>query len=1096
MSIKLLPLINRGIIDEQLINYSIPGYKGKIDILNGWKDNQNLRNMSETELKYLFFPDFFIKILGYTTATINMTKWTLNIEKKTETDSSKPDGILGFYTNISSKQTTQVVIEFKDMNTNLDQKQKRSGKDYGTPVEQAFSYASKYDGCKWIIVSNFEEMRLYKLGRSQNYCERFFINDLTNEDEFKKFYILLNADNLINENKKSLVEELSEKAQVNEINISNYFYFEYKHIRLELIDQIRKNNSLNTDELVRCAQKLLDRIIFICFCEYMGLLDRGLLRNHLDRGKTSLDGVYCELKRLFTALDKGKENTNINKFNGELFKPDRVLDNIDINDEFFLSLEKITKYNFSTELNVNILGHIFEQSISDLEEIKVLLSGGQIQLSESKRKRDGIFYTPEKITKFIVENTIGNYLQEKYIEAEAEYELLIKKELDKVSTKKWSHKPPTNKKISKSELKELKILEIYRDKLKKVKVLDPACGSGAFLVQVFDYLFNEYRRVETVISNLSPQSTGQLSIFDLNKQILNNNIYGVDINEESVEITKLALWLKTAEKEKPLTALDNNIKCGNSIISERIYDTQRAFSWETEFHDIISQGGFDIIVGNPPYIDWFRISPRGPFESGNFLGVEYEVRINHKDSQPNIYIFFLILACKMLKFNGQFGFITSQEWLNVDKLNNVKDYLMRAGSINNLIFDSKYSVFVEPNGKVIGTNSSISFFKKGKDLGSTSINIPFGEEERLFLSNSVTSNEYKIQPRDKWNFKGIDIDSSNIIDKINNQPSVSISNVDYFEVFGGFQPQVNRIPEFTLSNLEYSAIPDNERAIIYKAVIEANFITRYNLLETDTYWIVANNIESEMRLKEEYPVIYEILSDRIINKDEDDWYKFPNIRNIKRFNQYDKKLLSPRCKNFNSFALDAEKHVFKGTNTAIGVKKDFDINYILGVLNSSTLTYWYHIKGKDYHGNTRKFEPSNVMILSIPIASNEIQTNIAKLALLLTKLNKILKEKSFEFTDWLHKRFCIQNETKGLFDFYSINFDTYYEKVISKSTKVISPKELKQLRENYILYSAEMREIENEKVNINRRINEIVYSIYNINYNEALIIEEYIKGLH
>ncbi len=163
--------------------------------------------------------------------------------------------------------------------------------------------------------------------------------------------------------------------------------------------------------------------------------------------------------------------------------------------------------------------------------------------------------------------------------------------------------------------------EDYREALWNIKVLDPACGSGAFLVAAFDYLLAEYTRVNDQLSHLKQ---GQTSIFDWDKQILQENLYGVDLNSESVEITKLSLWLKTARKNKPLENLDANIKCGNSIVplvhctwSESVKTAfrdlpkdirDRAFDWNAEFAQVLAQGGFDCVVGNPPYIRQERLS--------------------------------------------------------------------------------------------------------------------------------------------------------------------------------------------------------------------------------------------------------------------------------------------------------------------------------------------------------------------------------------------------------------------------------------------------------------------------------------------------------
>lgn len=951
------PLFNHKFVERQIKTILIPNEKEKINIIKKWSSNQLINKFSEEQLKPFFLKDLFVDILDYTTVISGEDKWTFNIELKTELDGTKPDGVLGFYTNNEGINHTQVVIEMKGFNTELDEKQKNRSKNYGTPIEQAFSYVYKYDNCKWVIVSNFKEIRLYKVGRSQLYYEKFFLDDLVDDIKFKKFYLLLSRKNLLDEYDLSYTYKLSEQADVVEINITKEFYNKYKSLRLKLINTLDKlNPNVDTIEIIRSSQKLLDRIIFIRFCEDKSLLPVGGIQNRLNIGKKdSLHSIWGELKLLFRAIDKGNVDANINKFNGELFKHDPILDNLSITDNLLEELYAIIEYDFSSDINVNILGRIFEQSITDLEELKKEFKIQNYGEGSINRKKEGIFYTPEFITKYIIENTLGKYLNNLFLKCESRSEDI------NIDLRSKHYKEMG---LTKDMIYKLISYKFYRAELSNVKILDPACGSGAFLVQVFDYLYNEYKRVQNIIEELSPEVDGQFSMMDLNKHILSSNLYGVDLNEESVEITKLSLWLKTAEKGKTLTSLDDFIKCGNSLMCDE--DSYRdSFDWKNEFPEVFKNGGFDVIVGNPPYIEWHSINPREFLEKGKYLGVGYKYRMNHKDSHPNMYMFFYILCSRLLKSGGRFGLITSKEWLNNEKLANIKDYLVRSGKIHNVIFDSQYNVFVDPDGTVIGTNSSITFFNKDSLEQSTSLNVPLGEEEKFLNSNKCTNNEYVIVNKEKWDYRGLDVNLLSLIkEKINSIDSISLSDTDYFDVFGGFQPPVNQIPFYSLTKDDILKIPERERKVLCQAILDAKEIDRYKICKGESYWIVANTIVKK-ELKKEFPYIYKILEERIINKDIGS-YEFPNIRNINKFMKYEEKLLVPRSKKYNAFAYDNKRHVFKGTNTAVCVKKGFDIRYVLGILNSSLLTYWYCIEGTDYHGNSKKYEPNNVKKISIP----------------------------------------------------------------------------------------------------------------------------------
>jgi len=262
----------------------------------------------------------------------------------------------------------------------------------------------------------------------------------------------------------------------------------------------------------------------------------------------------------------------------------------------FDELAEITDYDFDSELNVNILGHIFEQSITDIEEIKSVIADESFDKKKGRRKKDGIYYTPEYITRYIVEQAVGGWLEERKTELGFEMlDELTAKDFDSI---KYFKKTGAVKSSNQNIKAHLGFWQAYKKKLSGIKVLDPACGSGAFWNQAFDYLYKEGQHVNEEIANLQK---GQIEVFRLDEQILKSNLYGVDLNPESVEITKLSLWLKTADRNSELTALDDNIKCGNSLIEDLEVAGERALKWEDEFSEIMEDGGFDVVIGNPPY---------------------------------------------------------------------------------------------------------------------------------------------------------------------------------------------------------------------------------------------------------------------------------------------------------------------------------------------------------------------------------------------------------------------------------------------------------------------------------------------------------------
>ena len=354
--------------------------------------------------------------------------------------------------------------------------------------------------------------------------------------------------------------------------------------------------------------------------------------------------LYETFKSYFRVLNSGRpkrgEREEIFAYNGGLFQPDEVLDNISIDDELLaIHTLRLSEYDFETDVDVNILGHIFEHSLGEIAAIAATTEHAPLT-SVGKRKKDGIFYTPKYITKYIVENTIGTLCNEKRNELQ-----LIDEEYAK------------GRKNRKKDIVRVldKKLDDYRNWLLSLTILDPACGSGAFLNQALEFLITEHKKIDELRSQLLG---GAIVFSDITADILEKNIYGVDINEESVEIAKLSLWLRTAQKGRKLNSLSNNIKCGNSLIDNPQVAGEKAFNWQNEFPEILSTGGFDVVIGNPPYV---QLQSMG--EMSNLLSKSGYLTYN---KSADLYCLFYERGCQILKPKGFLSYITSNKWLRVN----------------------------------------------------------------------------------------------------------------------------------------------------------------------------------------------------------------------------------------------------------------------------------------------------------------------------------------------------------------------------------------------------------------------------------------------
>jgi type I restriction-modification system DNA methylase subunit len=712
-----------------------------LPIVREWQESLRsgaLAATKEEQLQTDFLEAFFAKILGYESSR-GAAVWNLEKEQKNVTDSQKTDGALGFFSMKDGARQSDIraVVELKGAKSDLDKPQNRK-EDKRSPVEQAFAYGSKTDGkCRWVIVSNVVEIRLYHVTDQSRY-ERFELKTLHESEQLRRFLFLLHRARLLNAtnpNEKSELEALHEQRKEQERTISAEFYGKYKAARIQLVEHLKAHNPSHDELLLlQKAQKLLDRLLFVFFCEDLNLLPRQTAHKVIQNAKHSFSAaegeIWRQLKGLFTAIDKGNPPNNISKFNGGLFAPDAEMDALTVSDGMIESLLQFSDYDFDSDLNVRILGHIFEQSVSDIEELKATITGTAHDTKTGKRKRDGIFYTPEYITRFIVQSTVGAYLEER------------KQECGFGALPELTDDDFASISISKGVLKANKRIEqhiaawsAYREHVRTVRVCDPACGSGAFLIEVFDFLYAEGQRVNAELSRLRG---GQTEVFDLEKHILTRNIFGVDVNAEAVEITKLSLWLKTANKGKELTDLDGNIKCGNSLVDDAKVAGAAAFDWSVEFASVMEQGGFDVIVGNPPYLggrEWKDLDG----EKYQYFARKYET----VEYQFDMYVLFWEQSIKLLKNQGFIGFITPNTWLNNQGCTKLRTFILRETAVRSIVDYSRVQVFEEATVLPI-----IAILKKAALPENVDILLPSSEGNTVFSHNIPQSlwqeDEYRI----------------------------------------------------------------------------------------------------------------------------------------------------------------------------------------------------------------------------------------------------------------------------------------------------------------------------------------------------------------
>ena len=631
----------------------------------------NIHKIKEEQFQEGFLRELFVKVLGY---TINPSpNYNLTTELKNEVGSKKADGAI----LIDDKAIG--VIELKDHKT----------PDLASIENQAFGYKNKHKETRLVIISNFEKLRLY-IDNAVEYREWDIFH--MKEDDFRELYLCLAWEQVAH----GIALQMKSESVSNEEQITKALYKDYSQFKRVLFADILAQNPTPEGRetkdwqllLFKKTQKLLDRLLFIFFAEDCGLLPPNSMVKIIEQWVDLQEKydeyfpLYDRIKKYFGYMNTGHQGKQyeIFAYNGGLFKPDEILDHIKITDNVLAEhTRKLSEYDFESDVDVNILGHIFENSLSEIEEVTQQITSGEAP-QVSKRKQDGVFYTPQYITKYIVENTVGRLCAEKKQELHIVEDEYLSEQRRQIQTKK----------------RLLEQLHQYREWLLSLTILDPACGSGAFLNAALQFLMSEHKHID----EMEAKVTGSSIVFqDIENSILENNLYGVDINEESVEIAQLALWLRTAKPHRKLNTLNQNIKCGNSLISDPAIAGEKAFDWQKEFPQVFEKGGFDVVIGNPPYVRPHYLND----ETKRYLWNSFQTY----ERKADLYVCFIEKALNLVKQKGLTSFIVSDGWLRLDSFEKIRQYILQNASVLNIV-DFTKDIFESATVK-----TCIFIFKEG-----------------------------------------------------------------------------------------------------------------------------------------------------------------------------------------------------------------------------------------------------------------------------------------------------------------------------------------------------------------------------------------------
>lgn len=1012
---------------------------------------QNILQSKEEQFQEGFLRELFVKVLGY---TLNPSPdYNLITEQKNEANSKKADGAILLDGKVIG------IIELKDHKTT----------DLAKIEAQAFGYKSQHVGTRIVIISNFEKLRLY----IDNAVEHREWNLFTlTEDEFRELYLCLAWLQV----KGGIAMQMKGESVSNEDQITKALYKDYSEFKRVLFADIVERNP-NYDKLLlfKKTQKLLDRLLFIFFAEDCGLLPPNSMMQIIDQWEKLKEmdeyrPFYDRVKKYFGYMNTGFKGKKyeIFAYNGGLFKPDEVLDNIIISDEPLVEhTKRLSTYDFESEVDVNILGHIFENSLSEIEEVTQQIKEATLPSVESKttskRKQDGVFYTPQYITKYIVENTVGRLCAEK------------KSELGIVDEEYFSDQ----KRQKQTRKRLMEQLQQYREWLLQITICDPACGSGAFLNAALQFLMNEHR----LIDEMEAKVTGSNIVFqNVESSILENNLFGVDINEESVEIAQLALWLRTAKPHRKLNTLNQNIKCGNSLISDPAIAGDKAFNWQEQFPKVFEKGGFDVVIGNPPYVQLQSM--------GEMSDVYAKCGFETYNKSADLYCLFTEKGYTLLKPGGLQSFIMPNKWMLVSYGKELRSFMAKTNlqqilNFGDIQFFDDATIYVcifvtrkssEKNPEVLALSLNQKTYHEDFTSEVPNLLSPYP-------SNIFGESEWIIQPKVHFN----------IFQKM--QKGVALKNLPLSINYGiktGYNDAF-----FIDGTTRYQLIAEDPKsAELIKPLLRGRDIKAWMPVWDELYLI--STLPALQLDVDNYPAIKRHLLSFGIERLEQSGVKgarkktpnkwFETQDTISYYKEFSKpKIMYPNMTSLFPFIYD--EHGFFGNDKTFMITAEDDmvnLKYLTAIFNSRLCKLWIWYNCPELQGGTREIRKVYFENFRIPIDCD--QQLLADLTDLQMQQVGDLQQKRSRFLRRLQENFEGMKITGTLETFDTLPFADFVKELKKQKIKLTLPQQ-DEWEDYFNQYKTECNKISAEIAETDRKIDGMVYALYGLTEEEIKVVE-------
>ncbi|AZL15903.1 Eco57I restriction-modification methylase domain-containing protein [Rickettsiales endosymbiont of Stachyamoeba lipophora] len=727
---------------------------------------------------------------------------------------------------------------------------------------------------------------------------------------------------------------------------------------------ISNNHSIAEKDLNYAVQMIIDRLIFLRICEDRKIEDENRLLN-----TSKNKDIYQKLVRNVFREADDKYNSGLFHFKlekGRANYQDSITPNLKIDDkplkEIIASMYYPCPYEFSA-LPPEILGNIYERFLGQVITVSSTGKSVKIEQKPEVKKAGGVYYTPSYIVDYIIKNTIGELLKDK-----------------------------TPEQVS------------------MIRVLDPACGSGSFLLGAYQFLLNWH--LDYYVNHPKKYKDKFYKIGDSNykltiserKKILTNNIYGVDIDSQAVEVSKLSLLIKVLEnetqetvgeqlklfKERALPDLGDNIKCGNSLVGTDFYSKYpnqseeektrvNPFDWQSEFPLVFKDGGFDAVVGNPPYA---RIQTLQEMFGSSVAYFKSEYM--SADKNFDIYILFNEKGFSLLKSKGYLGFIQPHKFFQSEMGQKLRNYLASNKALHKIVSFGSAQIF---DGATTYTAITIlkKAFNKKFDYAILESDIALNiKNDKTLNKNFISLNQPEVD--NNWHF--LSNDKQKVLDTISKLP-LRLKDVTR-KIFVGLQTSADKIYVLELikqskhTSTCYSKSLDKEIEIendLIKPFLMGKDVKRYSKPSPKNVvifpYLLENgkaNLMSQDYLKANYPLGWQYLLE---NKDElekrensrmkhENFYAYIYPKNLVEFAT--PKIMTPEIANSPNLTFDADGTMYHTTTVyTISITDSMGSKlFYLGLLNSSILKFFIAQTAHTLRGGYFRFQNRYLEAFPIP----------------------------------------------------------------------------------------------------------------------------------